>query len=110
MNKLHTLCALILLTACGGSPPVWDGEWQRIDDDRMSLTIRGFDLISETNKNVYWLWRGRIDAKCRFNNAQESEVQLECEGEDPMPMAIKGDKIFLTEPYDDEVWTFVRIW
>ena len=112
INKLHTLCALILLTSCGGSPPVWNGEWERIDDDvegKLTMKITDYDQYDASQKRVFMFYNGRIDARCRFKNAEESEVKLECKGEDPIFMVNKGDKIILnSEVYG--VWNFVRTW
>ena len=76
MNKLHTLCALILLTACGGSPPVWNGEWETMDDGaegKLTMKITDYDQYDASRKRVLFIYNGRIEGRCRFKNAEESD-------------------------------------
>jgi len=113
VNKLHTLCALILLTACGGSPPVWNGEWETMDDGaegKLTMKITDYDQYDASRKRVLFIYNGRIEGRCRFKNAEESEVKLDCndEGEGLVFLVNKGDKIILND--EDYVENYVRTW
>ena len=97
MNKLYTLCVMVILTACGGvTPPVWDGNWENYDDDGdVILSMLIVDFAGES-KNVFIKEDGdRIDS-CNFvkyEDAQTNKVEINCNMFGVIPLEIKEDNM-----------------
>ena len=109
MNKLYTLCAMVMLTACGGTPLGWDGEWQGVEDgvDNLTLKIMGISDTDAGKKMVLLFENGKMEEICKFENAQESEVEMRCSEDENFLMKIEGKKMTLSD--DERQFTFVRV-